>query len=152
MRLEEYLRENKVAFTTHEHEPAYTAQQMAAQEHVSGKITAKAVIVKAGEQYVMCVLPAPSKLDLKKAAKVVGAKKARLADENEMAGLFPDVDVGAEPPFGNLYELQTVVDERLIDKPEIVFQSGTHRQAIRMKYADYERLVQPTRADLAVSL
>ena len=152
MKIQDYLKDQGVKFKMHEHPPAYTAQEVAAEEHVSGNILAKTVAVKAGKGYVLCVLPASYKLDMKKVAKAAKAKKARLADEAEMAKVFPDVEVGAEPPFGNLYELPTLVDEHLAGDEEIVFRAGTHRHAIRMKYADYARLAEPTVADLAVHL
>jgi Ala-tRNA(Pro) deacylase len=87
-----------------------------------------------------------------KVAKALKAKKVRLADESEMAKLFPDVEVGAEPPFGNLYNLPTVVDEHLATDDEIVFQAGDHRHAIRMKYAEYAKLAEPAVANLAVHM
>jgi Ala-tRNA(Pro) deacylase len=152
MDVAEYLTEQGVAFERHEHSPAYTAQEVAAEEHVSGNLVAKAVVVRAGESYAMCALPASYKLDLGKVAAAMGAGEARLADELEMAKLFPDVEVGAEPPFGNLWNLPTLVDEHLAAGEEIVFQAGTHRDAIRMRYADYARLTQPKVADLAVHL
>ena len=113
---------------------------------------AKAVVVKAGDRYAMCVLPASYKLDMEKVAKVVKAPRVRLADEQEMAKLFADVDVGAQPSFGNLYEMETLVDVHLAADEEIIFQAGTHRQAIGMKYRDYASLVGPVVADLAVHL
>ena len=152
MKIQDYLKEQGVAFKVHEHPPAYTAQEVAAEEHVSGNILAKAVAIKTSKGFAMCVLPASYKLDMKKVAKALKARKARLADEDEMAKLFADVEVGAEPPFGNLYELPTVVDEHLAADEEIVFQAGTHRHAIRMKYADYATLAKPTVADVAVHL
>ena len=152
MKISEYLKDKGVYFTLHEHPPAYTAQEVAAEEHVSGKIIAKTVVVRADESYVMCVLPASYKLDMEKAAKAISAKKVRLADETEMAKVFPDVEVGAEPPFGNLYELTTLVDKHLAESDEIVFPAGSHRQAVRMKYADYESLAQPKVADLAAQV
>ena len=152
MKIQDYLKQQGVSFKEHKHAPAYTAQEVAAEEHVSGDMLAKAVTVKAGKQYGLCVLPASYKLDMKKVAKAMKVRKVSLADETEMAGLFPDVEVGAEPPFGNLYDLPTLVDEHLAADEEIVFQAGSHRLAIRMKYADYAALVQPTVADLAVHL
>lgn len=148
----EYLQDNGVSFDIHEHAPAYTAQEVAAEEHVSGDELAKAVIVQAKKQYVMCVLPASCKLDMDKVAVKLRAKSVRLADEVELAGLFPDVEVGSESPFGNLYHLTTLVDERLADREEIVFQAGSHRHVIRMKYADYASLAQPDVSDLAAHL
>ncbi|MCK4602647.1 MAG: YbaK/EbsC family protein [Phycisphaerae bacterium] len=152
MKIQDYLEEQKAKYTAHVHSPAFTAQEVAAEEHVSGNMLAKTVVVKAGDNYAMCVLPASYKLDMKKVAKAMKAKKVRLADEGEMAKLFPDVDVGAEPPFGNLYGLPTMVDKNLADGEEIVFQAGTHSHAIRMKYADYASLVKPAVFDLAVHL
>ncbi|HUS48206.1 MAG TPA: YbaK/EbsC family protein [Phycisphaerae bacterium] len=152
MTIEEYLKKSGVAYKMREHPPAYTAQELAAEEHVSGNMFAKAVVVHTDKGCAMCALPASCKLDMKKIAKVLKSKKVRLADETEMAKLFPDSEVGAEPPFGNLYDLPTIVDERLAQDEEIVFQAGTHRHAIRMKYADFASLVGPTVADVAVHL
>jgi len=152
MKLQEYLEQKKARYELHEHPPAYTAQEIAAEEHVSGNILAKAVVVRADEGYAVCVLPASYKLDMGKVAKALKAKKVRLADESEMAKLFPDVEVGAEPPFGNLYNLPTVVDEHLATDDEIVFQAGDHRHAIRMKYTEYAKLAEPAVANLAVHM
>ncbi len=152
MKISEYLKDRGVYFSMHEHPPAYTAQEVAAEEHVSGNMLAKAVIVRAGDRFAMCVIPASFKLDMTKAAECLGAKSIRLADETELAKLFPDTEVGAEPPFGNLYHLRTLVDEHLAADEEIVFQAGSHRHAIRMKFADYASLCEPNVADLAVHL
>jgi len=152
MDIGEYLRQQGVPFEEHEHPPAYTAQEVAAEEHVSGDIMAKAVVVFAEGKYALCALPASHKLDMDKVAKALKSKSVRLADETEMAKLFPDVEVGAEPPFGNLWNLPTLVDEHLAADEEIVFQAGTHRGAVRMQYADYASLVKPSVADLAVHL
>ena len=152
MKVQEYLKQQGVQFQAHEHSPAYTAQEVAAEEHVSGHMLAKTVTIKCKQGFALCVLPASHKLDLRKVAKALKAKDVRLADEDEMAKLFPDAEVGAEPPFGNLYNLPTLVDQHLAHDEEIVFQAGTHRDAIRMKYGDFARLVQPEVADLAVQL
>ncbi len=149
MKIEEYLKDKKVKFTAMEHPPAYTSQEAAAEQHVSGNMVAKAVVVKVDKSYAMCVLPASLKLDMKKVAKALKAKRVSLADETEMANLFPDVEVGAEPPFGNLYELPTVVDEHLAADEEIVCRAGTHTRSIRVKYSDYASLVSPVVADLS---
>lgn len=152
MKLQEYLHEQGVWFEPHEHPPAYTSQEMAAEEHVSGNAVAKPVTVHADDKYVMCVLPASCKLDMDKATTALSAKEVRLADEQEMSKLFPDAEVGAEPPFGNLYDLPTVMDERLEGAGEIVCQAGSHRQSVKMKLEDYKKLVQPQVADLSVHL
>jgi Ala-tRNA(Pro) deacylase len=150
MKIQDYLSKPGVKFELHEHAPAYTAQELAAEEHVSGDMFAKAVVVRAGNGYAICALPASFKLDLKKAAQALECDRVRLADETEMSSLFPDVEVGAEPPLGKLYDLPTVMDSHLAEDEEIVFQAGTHRHSIRMKYADYAAVAEPTVADIAV--
>jgi Ala-tRNA(Pro) deacylase len=152
MRIQDYLSQRGVEFQTHQHAPVYTAQEVAAEEHISGRLLAKTVVVRADEQFALCVLPASMKLDMEKVASATGARSIRLADENEMARLFPDVEIGAEPPFGNLYDLTTYVDGALQGDAEIVFQAGSHREAIRMRFSDYEELVQPIIADLSVRM
>jgi Ala-tRNA(Pro) deacylase len=148
MKIQEYLEKQRVPFESHEHTPAYTAQEVAAEEHVSGYMLAKAVLIRADDEYVLCVLPASLKLDMDKIADVLKAEQVFLADETDLAKLFPDAEVGAEPPFGNLYDLSTIVDDCLAEDEEIVFQAGTHRQTIRMKFEDYKRLVEPLIADI----
>lgn len=148
-RLESYLREQGVFFEVAVHPLAYTAQEVAASEHVSGYLVAKPVIVRCGERFVMAVVTAPQRLDLEKLSKVMG-QPCRLAQESEFAALFPDCEVGAHPPFGNLYGLPVYVDRRLAQDPEIVFRCGSHRETMRVRYADFERLVQPVVTDLAL--
>lgn len=138
-----YLKKQKVKFKRMKHEEVFTAQEVAAAQHVPGHAMVKAVLVKADDEFVLAVLPAIHKVDFKKLAKLVGAKKAKLGSEEEMAKIFPDVEVGAEPPFGNLYDVPTVVEEHLRAEDEIVFQAGTHTGTIKIKYADYENLVNP---------
>ncbi|MBI3286871.1 MAG: YbaK/EbsC family protein, partial [Chloroflexi bacterium] len=128
---------------------AYTAQEVAAAQHVPGKQVAKVVMVKAGKQLMMAVLPAPYRVDLKKLASALGAKSARLAREEEFEGIFPDCEVGAMPPFGNLYQLPVYVDASLTEDVEIVFQTGTHSDTMKIRYADYQRLAQPKVAEYA---
>jgi len=152
MEIGKYLSDQGVPFEEHEHAPAYTAQEVAAVEHVSGKMMAKAVLIRDDAGYVMCVLPANYKLDLTKVADIRQSNQVRLADENELAEVFPDVEVGAEPPFGNLYDIPMLVDAHLADREDIVFQAGSHRRTIRMRYADYASLVQPQIENLAVTL
>ena len=150
MKTDQYLLEHGVKFKKHEHLPAYTAQEIAAEEHVSGNRVAKTVIVRAGGEYVMCVLPASFKLDFDKVADILGAGEVTLADETELAELFPDVEVGAEPPFGIFYDMPTLVDTHLAKQDEILFGAQTHRQAISMRFEDYNELAKPTVADIAV--
>jgi Ala-tRNA(Pro) deacylase len=143
MRVTEYLEKQGVEYEVREHRSTFTAQQMAAEEHVSGVKVAKPVVVKADKKFYMCVLPACYKIDFDLLREKTGAREVELADEKEMAGIFGDCALGAEPPFGNLYNLETIMDESLEDDEEIVFQSGTHEQAIRIAMSDYKRLVKP---------
>ena len=152
MKTDQYLREQGVTFEHRTHTPVYTAQELAAEEHISGRHVAKVVIVQAEQRgYVMCVLPASHKLDLIKVAYALGVNRCRLADEAEMGELFPDAEIGAEPPFGNLYDMATLVDSRLTGDDRILFNAGSHRDAIEMKFTDYEHLAAPHVADISVA-
>jgi Ala-tRNA(Pro) deacylase len=116
---------------------------MAAVVHESGKYVAKPVIVKADGQYLMCVLPACYKIDLKALKKQLKAGKVELAEEKEIGRIFDDCELGAEPPFGNLYDMPTIIDKALEKDDHITFQGGTHEKAIRMSMDDYRKLVEP---------
>jgi Ala-tRNA(Pro) deacylase len=148
-RLEAYLRENKVPFQVAHHPSAYTAQEVAAAEHIPGKMLAKVVIAFASGKMVMLVLPASLRVSPAEAGAALGVKELRLAHEGEFAPVFPDCELGAMPPFGNLYGLPVSVDKALAEDETIVFNAGTHTDTISMTYADFERLVRPTVADLA---
>jgi Ala-tRNA(Pro) deacylase len=147
-RLQEYLDRHHVPYQVLGHEEAYTAPEIAHTLHVSGKMLAKVVIVKADERFVMAVLPANWKVDLKRLKEVFQTSHVRLATEEEFKALFPDCDVGAMPPFGNLYGLDVYVDQSLTADEEIVFQAGTHVDAVKLRYADFARLVKPKAAQL----
>ena len=148
-RLEDYLRENGVPFEVQHHPRAITAQEVAASEHVPGKMLAKVVMVSADGEMAMLSLPAPYQVDLEKAGKMLGAEEARLAQEEEFEGAFPDCEVGAMPPFGNLYGLPVYVEEALVEDETIFFRAGTHTDTMSVGYADFERLVEPTVGEFA---
>jgi len=148
-KLEAYLKENKIPFETHHHALAYTAQEVAESEQVSGKMMVKVVMAFADGKMVMLALPAPKHVSLSKAAEATGAKDVRLAHEDEFAAAFPDCAVGAMPPFGNLYGLPVYADAELAQDETIVFNAGTHEDTIHMKYADFERLVKPSQFSLS---
>jgi Ala-tRNA(Pro) deacylase len=118
--------------------------EVAAALHESGKHVAKVVMVVAGEQMAMCVVPSPHRLNLAQVQEIVGAGKARLADEHEFSALFPDCAPGAMPPFGNLYELPVYVDRALAEQAAMVFRIGTHQHSMKVAYSDFARLAQPT--------
>jgi Ala-tRNA(Pro) deacylase len=146
-KLENYLREHQIPFQEQQHSRAFTAQDVAASEHVPGKTVAKVVIVFADGKMVMLVLPAPYRVDFTRAGAALGAKQVRLAGEAELGAAFPDCEVGAMPPFGNLYHLPVYVDKHLAEDESIIFPVGTHTETMRLKYADFERLVNPTVAE-----
>jgi Ala-tRNA(Pro) deacylase len=149
MQIVDYLKKAKIKCEVKEHKPTFSAQQMAATEHEPGKFVAKPVIVRADNKYVMCVLPACRKIDLQALKKQLGAKSIELAEEEEVGKLFADCELGAEPPFGNLYDLPTIMDKSLEDDDHIVFQAGSHDKAIRITMADYRKLVNPQILDFS---
>jgi Ala-tRNA(Pro) deacylase len=146
--VESYLREQRVRFTVRHHKPAYTAQEIAQAEHVPGHIVAKVVIVFADEKMVMLCLPAPCRVNLLRLTNVLGTDNVRIAREEEFARMFPDCEVGAMPPLGNLYHLPVWVDRVLAESERIVFQAGTHTETIDMDYLDFAHLARPVMADL----
>ncbi len=150
-RLIDFLNQSKVRYDVLHHPEAFTAQELAAIEHVKGRSHAKVVMIRAGNEEFMAVLPADHRVDLAKLDKVTGQRTA-LATEAEFKALFPDCAVGTMPPFGHLYGVATYVDTSLTDADHIVFEAGTHSDAVKMGYADYARLAKPTVADFAVKL
>jgi Ala-tRNA(Pro) deacylase len=148
-RLKEFLDDNKIRYVTVTHSPAYTAQEIAAKVHLPGKSIAKTVLVKIDGKLAMAVLPASYKIDFEELKKVTGSDNARLADEHEFIDKFPDCEVGAMPPFGNLYGIDVFVANSLAEDEEIAFNACTHSQLVKMAYADYERLVKPIRLEFA---
>ena len=150
-RLIDCLNESKAGYEILHHPEAITAQRIAQAEHVKGRRHAKVVMVKSGEEHVMAVLSADHQIDLEKAAKAM-RKAVSLDSEKEFKSLFPDCAVGAMPPFGNLYDVATYVDKSLAQEDYIVFEAGTHTDAIKLSYLDYENIVKPQVADLAVKI
>jgi Ala-tRNA(Pro) deacylase len=151
-RLEKYLREEGVSFDIVTHSVAYTAQEVAAAQHTPGRRLAKVVLVDADGTLRMLVLPASYRIDFPKFKAVLEADKVRLAREEEFAGTFTDCEVGAMPPFGNLYGLPVYVDSSLAEAREIIFKVGSHTTSMKMSFSDYERLVDPQIVDFSVHL
>jgi len=148
--LEQYLRERQVAYQIQHHPQAYTAQQIAECEHISGKKVAKSVVVLSDNVKVLLVLPASQRVDLDKVRAELGAQNVILAHEEEFRSSFPDCEVGSMPPFGNLYNIPVCVETSLTRQENIVFPIGTHTETMSLKYADFARLVQPKVADFAL--
>ncbi|MFC1627660.1 aminoacyl-tRNA deacylase [Gemmatimonadota bacterium] len=142
-RLKKYLNENKVKYVSVKHSPAYTAQEIAAEAHVPGKALAKTVMVKVDGKMAMCVLPASYKVDFAELKQAASMKDCELATEKEFQEYFPESELGAMPPFGNLYDMDTYVAESLTVNEEIAFNAGSHTELLKMEYAAYESLVQP---------
>jgi Ala-tRNA(Pro) deacylase len=142
-RIREYLDTNDVQYEWLPHPQAYTAQEVAHSLHLSGKRLAKTVVVDMDGSQVMAVLPASLRLSLSRFREATQAQRVEMMAESELARLFPDCDLGAIPPFGNLYGMNVWIDISLARSEEIVFTAGTHRDAIRMRYADFSALVYP---------
>lgn len=149
-KLKDFLDRQGVKYVTISHSPAYTAQEIAACAHVSGKELAKTVMFKASDGMAMAVVPASHKVSFDHLREVVGSKQVELASEQEFKGRFPDCDPGAMPPFGNLYNMEVVVSETLSHDPEIAFNAGSHTELLRMAYADFARLVKPRVAKISL--
>jgi Ala-tRNA(Pro) deacylase len=145
------LDQNNVEYEILHHAEAMTAQRIAQAEHVKGRHQAKVVMLKSGDQDLMVVLPADHHIDLEKIEKTIG-KPVSLGKENDFKSLFANTAIGAMPPFGNLYGLPTYVDEHLAEQDYIVFEAGTHTDAIRISYGDYEKIVKPKVEDLSIKL
>lgn len=126
------------------HTVAYTAKEIAALTHISNKELAKTVIVKVDGTMAMAVLPASYDVDLFALRTAIGAKSVTLAKESEFKDRFPECDIGAMPPFGNLYDMAVYVDESLTKDKDIAFNAGTHEELLQVSYADFARLVKPT--------
>jgi Ala-tRNA(Pro) deacylase len=150
-RLANFLEQHRVPYEVLHHPVAYTAQELSAVEHVSGKRHAKVVLIDAEGERVMVVLPSDQRVDLPRLEDLVG-KRVELAAEDEFTSLFPDCERGAMPPFGRLYNMAMYVDRSLVANGDIVFEAGTHTDAIRMRYADFERLAKPMVGDFAEKL
>ncbi len=135
--IRDYLNTENVPYVAFTHPVAFTAQEEAARSHVPGWAWAKIVVCFADDEAVQAVLPAPMHVDLARLRALAHASLLRLAREDELTGLYPGCEPGAEPPFGPLYRQRVFVDESLADHEEIVFNAGTHRDAIRMGYRDF---------------
>lgn len=143
MNIEMMLRRFGMPFTRTVHPPTFSSQRLAAESHTPGRNVAKPVLVRVGATYVLCVVPADRRVDLERVSSVMGSSGAVLATEHELGQVFPDCELGAEPPFGKPYGLATLMDVSLQNDEYIVFQAGTHTDAVKMLRADYERIAEP---------
>jgi Ala-tRNA(Pro) deacylase len=142
-KLREFLDSKQVKYVSIAHSMAYTAQEIAAASHIPGKELAKTVMIKLDGKMAMAVLPASYKVDFDLLKSASGASRAELAGEAEFKDMFPECEVGAMPPFGNLYGMEVYVAETLAEDEEIAFNAGSHTELIKLKYKDFEDLVKP---------
>ena len=141
--LKAFLDQEKIKYVSIIHSTAYTAQEVAASAHVTGKELAKTVIVELDGKMAMAVLPANRKIVLQDLREVTGCDEVKFASEDEFRQRFPDCETGAMPPFGNLYGMGVYVAQALTDNEEMAFNAGSHTEIIRMAFKDFERLVRP---------
>ena len=142
-KLRAFLDQNNVKYVSIKHSSAFTSQEIASSAHISGKEFAKTVIIKIDDKMAMAVLPASYQIDFNHFYEALGTSNVKLASETEFKYLFPDCEIGAMPPFGNLYNMDVLVAEVLTEDIQIVFNAGTHTELIKMSYEDFDRLVQP---------
>lgn len=146
-RLLKYLVEQGVDVELHEHEEAFTAQRVAARAHIEGWAFAKVVMVLVDGDLQMLVLPAPERVDLDVVALALGAREVALANERDFGSRFSDCELGAMPPFGNLYGIPVIADATLGLRDRIAFEAGDHTTTMAIRWADYVRLVGPELVD-----
>ena len=142
-KLKEFLDRERIKYLSIVHSTAYTAQEVAASTHITGKELAKTVIVKLDGEMAMAVLPANRKIVLQDLREVTGSDQVKFASEEEFKERFPDCETGAMPPFGNLYEMEVYAAASLAENEEIAFNAGSHTEVIKLAYKDFERLVKP---------
>lgn len=150
-KLKEFLNSRGVKYVSIQHSPAFTAPEVAASAHVAGRDFAKTVIVKIDGVLSMIVLPANRRLVLTDLREMLECEKVKLATEEEFKAAFPDCEVGAMPPFGNLYGLPVYVAARLAEEPQIAFNACTHTELLEMAYADFAELVKPKSLDFVTT-
>jgi len=151
-RLKEFLDSHNIKYVTISHSRAFTAQETATSAHIPGKELAKTVMVKMNGTMAMAVLPASYKIDFDLLKKVAGVGMVVLASEREFKDMFPECEVGAMPPFGNLYGMDVFVEKSLTEDKEIAFNAGSHRELVKMLYKDFEKLVRPKIAKFSIEI
>jgi Ala-tRNA(Pro) deacylase len=147
--LTRFLDENKVEYVTIRHSPAYTAQKIAAAAHIPGREVAKTVMVNIDGKMAMAVLRATDQVDLDLLRGASKAKSVTLATEDDFRDAFQGVELGAMPPFGNLYGMDVFADEALTKDEQIAFNAGSHTELLQLDYADFERLAKPKVANFS---
>lgn len=142
-KLKEFLNDQHVKYTSMAHSPAFTSQEIAASAHVSGYQLAKVVIVKIGGKFAMVVMSANDQINFAKLREALGVPTADLASESEFKDKFYGCEIGAMPPFGNLYDMPVYVSNHLAQERQISFNAESHSELMQIDFADFERLVKP---------
>jgi Ala-tRNA(Pro) deacylase len=148
-KLRAFLDQNHAEYTHTVHSLAYTAREVAAVEHLPAREVAKTVVVHADNGYHMLILPANRMVDFQEIRDILGFCHARMVPETELSQLFPDCELGAMPPFGNLYGMRVYLDSDFAAEEMLTFNAGTHRDVIHMRTSDFLKLVRPTLVSLA---
>ena len=143
MNLQSLLDDMGVRYRLSHHPTVYTAQTLAEAEHVPGRMVIKPVVVQADGEFVMCALPASYRIDLGELREQLQVDEIRLVEEPKLTELFPDCELGAEPPIGRMYGMTTLMDESLVADDRVTFQAGTHEDSVTMSLAEYRRVAQP---------
>jgi Ala-tRNA(Pro) deacylase len=149
-KVKDFLDERGVKYVLISHSRAFTAQEIAASAHVPGKEMAKTVVIKIDGEMALAVLPALYRVDLDLLKLVTHADAVELAGEKEFKDTFPGCEVGAMPPFGNLYAMRTFVADSLVEDESIAFNAGSHTELMRMAFKDFQRVVQPEIVEFTV--
>lgn len=149
-KLKKYLDENKIKYISISHSSAYTAQEIAARAHIRGRELAKTVILKIDGKIAMAILPASYKINFEQLSKELNVPNVRLAYEQEFMDKFPDCEIGAMPPFGNLYGIEVFVAKSLTEDEEISFNACSHTELIKMSLKDFILLVKPKVIEFSV--
>lgn len=142
-RIRNYLDSNQADYILSVHPKAFTAREVAFAEHLPAREVAKTVVVFGDGEYHMIVIPANKLVDFLELRPALGLTQVRLATEDELSRLFPDCELGAMPPFGNLYGINVYLDSSLAGEPAVAFNAGSHREVIHMRTAEFRRLVRP---------
>ena len=142
-RVKELFDSTKVSYEVYNHPLAYTAQEIAQRQHFSGDLMAKVVILRVDGRLVMAVITASQKVHLPTVRESLGAHEVKLATEDEFIASFPGCEIGAMPPFGNLFDISVYVDPAVTKDKSIYFNAGNHVQTVRLRYSDFDRLVKP---------
>jgi len=142
-KVKEFLDSHQIKYLSSTHSPAFTSQEVAAAAHVSGRQLAKTVMVKVDGKMAMVMVPANTQINFAKLKEALGAKAIDLAAESEFKEIFAGCEVGAMPPFGNLYDMPVFIASALTHHDQIVFNAGSHSELMQLAYADFERLVKP---------